>query len=93
MRDRLTERRAQLVEEMNKGHRLVADFEARLLRTREDIARIDGAIALIDELLAQPDDTAPRPERPCGDLARNLAAASEAARVDIDEAGQTPHEE
>lgn len=57
MNNKLTERRASLVEEFNKAASQLQELEARKTDIIGNANAIKGAIMLIDELLApQPDD-------------------------------------
>ena len=52
MRDRIEKRRAELAAEMDKGQRIINDLQARLARAHEEMARLDGAVQVLGELLA-----------------------------------------
>ena len=70
-KDQLTERRGRLVAELDKGRLHLERLEHEVRETRETLLRISGAIAVMDELLAEP-----------GAADRPAAAAPRMAAVD-----------
>ena len=52
MQDRLTARLASLREEYRTGQNMLADLEAKELDVRQTLLRIEGAIQVLEELLA-----------------------------------------
>lgn len=68
-KDYLAARRERLLAELDKGRRRLETLEHETRETRETLLRIAGAVAVMDELLAEVDGDAERPPAPAARMA------------------------
>jgi prefoldin subunit 5 len=61
MREQLTARLEQLRQEYEAGQKVLADLAARQREVQQTVLRIEGAMQVLEELLAPADGSAPAP--------------------------------
>lgn len=58
MKEKIEERLHQLKTEFESGQKMLADLEAQQANLKTTLLRISGAIQILEELLAQPQEAA-----------------------------------
>ncbi|NTU41598.1 MAG: hypothetical protein HGA78_00805 [Nitrospirales bacterium] len=61
MREKLEKRLSALKAEFESGQKMLAELEAKEAKLRETMLRISGAIQVLEEELAQVEETEPSP--------------------------------